>query len=280
MKNEYLISAKKLYKNLFLNFLVLLAPFILSTCVSALLLYFFNGEIDTHQRILISIVFDFVFIVSLYFLHRIKDKDSFSKLWGNLRNIKLIPIIFILVITVYLCFEALMYVILGQQIIEYNPNIDIRLLGTAFFMVIVGAIAEELIFRGYLLRTIYSYTNSTIISILLSSILFAAVHIGKNYDDTYSLVSIFITGVILSIIVVKTGSLKLVVIIHILHNLRHFIFLNEEYSIFKRLYAYDSSVFELIYESLQVIIICLLILTSFKIIMKMQESSENLEIKK
>ena len=278
MRYEYLASAKRLYNNFFYNILILIAAFLGSAIVSMLFIYISNQEIDTNQRILTRIVFDSVFIICFFTMHRIKSKDSFYQLWGN-NSYKIIFTALIIVPFVYGFKEVFICIIQGQTTIELNTNSDPKLLSYAFLMVIVGAILEELVFRAYLLRTIYSYTNSTVIAVLLSSILFAIVHIGKNYDDIISLISIFITGIILSIIVIKTGSLWLVTVIHILHNLGYFILFNEEYSIFQKLYAYDSTLIELIYENLQGIIICILLLITFRMYKK-KNSENNFEIGK
>ncbi len=83
----------------------------------------------------------------------------------------------------------------------------------AVIFVIVVAVAEETIFRGYLLLRFRSVTGSTVAAILLSSVIFA---LGHGYEGLAGMVSVFSLGVVFAVVYLWRGSLVAPMVMHFL----------------------------------------------------------------
>jgi membrane protease YdiL (CAAX protease family) len=85
--------------------------------------------------------------------------------------------------------------------------------GLALVLVIVVAVVEETIFRGYLISRLRTATGRTAAAVLLSSVLFS---LGHGYEGTAGMVSVFVLGVILALVYLWRASLVAPVIMHFL----------------------------------------------------------------
>lgn len=86
-------------------------------------------------------------------------------------------------------------------------------------LVIVAPVAEEVIFRGYLFGKLRKYA-SVVISVILTSLLFAIAHFQWNVGlDTFAL------GVVLALLRVVSGSIWASILLHMLKNGVAFYFL-------------------------------------------------------
>ena len=86
-------------------------------------------------------------------------------------------------------------------------------LALAVLLVIVVAVVEETIFRGYLILRLQSATRSPWAAVLLSSSVFA---LGHGYEGTAGVLSIFCLGAVLALIYLWRKSLIAPMIIHFL----------------------------------------------------------------
>ena len=100
----------------------------------------------------------------------------------------------------------------GQQFFLPQGPIDIML---AITLVIVVAITEEFIFRGYLIRRFSSVTRSLFWAIILSSIIFA---FGHGYQGGIGVITIGIVGLVFALVYVWRRSLMAPVVMHFLQN--------------------------------------------------------------
>jgi membrane protease YdiL (CAAX protease family) len=82
-------------------------------------------------------------------------------------------------------------------------------------VVLVAPIAEEAIFRGFLISGLRPTRLGASGAILVSALLWAGIH--AQYD-LYDMAQIFVLGLLLGAARVKTGSLVVTVILHILTN--------------------------------------------------------------
>jgi len=96
-----------------------------------------------------------------------------------------------------------------QQILEYFS------IPSAFILVTIQPISEEIFFRGFLLEKIGSFFGE-IIAIFATAILFGLAHMG--YGGYYPVVFPMLLGLILGAVVVKTKNLYSSIIAHILFN--------------------------------------------------------------
>lgn len=86
----------------------------------------------------------------------------------------------------------------------------------ALFAVLVGApLAEELLFRGFLFSAVAKQLGLASAAIL-TSLAWTALHIGYS---AWGLFEVFIVGLVLSWLLVRTGSLWLLIACHALNNL-------------------------------------------------------------
>lgn len=93
---------------------------------------------------------------------------------------------------------------------------DLTSFDPLLFLLAVGVLApvtEELLCRGAIYNTLREKTNPTV-AVLLSAAIFAAIHMNL-YQGSYAL----ILGLLLGILMVRTGSLWLAILFHIVYNI-------------------------------------------------------------
>jgi uncharacterized protein len=88
---------------------------------------------------------------------------------------------------------------------------------SSFAVFFVAAAFEEVLFRGYLLQTLLR-SNQTWLGILVTSILFAAVHNDNPSASSFSFLNTFIAGIWFGIAYLKTRSLWFVFGLHLAWN--------------------------------------------------------------
>jgi membrane protease YdiL (CAAX protease family) len=147
----------------------------------------------------------FIFIISTVILDIIQKTKLFYSIGLNLDRfalrdigigglIGIISVIFLLII---------LYLFQHSQITidEIFKSFQLETIIIILFL----AFNEELFFRGYIFQNIYKKNNS-IMAILISSLFFALAHIGWDFDFIY-IMNVFIAGVLLCVMYVKTKSL-------------------------------------------------------------------------
>ncbi len=87
--------------------------------------------------------------------------------------------------------------------------------GLAFFLVIIVAISEETIFRGYLILRFSTVAGSRIAGVLLSTLFFS---LGHGYEGYFGLVAVFFIGLIFALVYVWRGSLIAPMVMHFLQD--------------------------------------------------------------
>ena len=85
----------------------------------------------------------------------------------------------------------------------------------AVVLVIVVAISEEVIFRGYLIRRFSSMFQSVGLAVLFSAVVFA---FGHGYQGGAGVFTIGVVGLVFGLIYVWRGSLMAPVVMHLLQN--------------------------------------------------------------
>jgi uncharacterized protein len=85
----------------------------------------------------------------------------------------------------------------------------------AVVLVTVVALAEETIFRGYLLLRFQSILQSAIVSVLLSSVIFT---LGHGYEGTAGLVTVGMMGAAFAVVYLWRGSLVAPIVMHFLQD--------------------------------------------------------------
>jgi membrane protease YdiL (CAAX protease family) len=85
----------------------------------------------------------------------------------------------------------------------------------AVAMVVVVAISEETIFRGYLMLRLRTVTGSTAAAVLLSAVIFA---LGHGYEGPLGVATVGVMGLVFSLIYLWRKSLVAPIVLHFLQN--------------------------------------------------------------
>lgn len=83
----------------------------------------------------------------------------------------------------------------------------------ASVLVIVVAIVEETVFRGYLILRLQTVTGRTSAAVLLSSVIFA---LGHGYEGTAGMIGVFVLGLIFALVYLWRQSLIAPMVMHFL----------------------------------------------------------------
>jgi membrane protease YdiL (CAAX protease family) len=87
--------------------------------------------------------------------------------------------------------------------------------GALVIVVLIGAAAEELLFRGLLLRYLTGLLRNPRAAILIAAAAFGLGHLGYSYINA---VVAFWMGLVLGVLYVRRGSLLTVIVAHFLYN--------------------------------------------------------------
>ncbi len=159
-----------------------------------------------------------VLLPALWFWRRYKlNQIQFSRLAPL--DLKYLPPIFIMVASFWLLnliFAGAL--VLGLMELGFEPIVVIepprsfqQYLGYVLVLSVFAGICEEVLFRGTIMPSMESH--GLVPAIVYSSLLFAILH-----GSLLNLVSTFSLGVIMAVIVIKTGSLWAGIIYHMLNN--------------------------------------------------------------
>ena len=85
----------------------------------------------------------------------------------------------------------------------------------AILLVIVVAVTEETIFRGYLLLRFIAISRNRPFAILLSTVVFA---MGHGYEGEVGVVAVALLGLVFAVIYLSTGSLVAPIVMHFLQD--------------------------------------------------------------
>lgn len=85
---------------------------------------------------------------------------------------------------------------------------------TIFFIALTAGVTEELIFRGYLLTRLSQWFRNNVAAIIVSALLFAALH--YKYGSLRELIFTFLIGTIFSIYYIKYRNIKAIIVTHFL----------------------------------------------------------------
>lgn len=83
----------------------------------------------------------------------------------------------------------------------------------AVILVIVVAIVEETIFRGYLIRRFTALTRSTVAAVFLSALVFS---LGHGYEGLAGVISVFCLGIVFALVYLWRRSLVAPMVMHFL----------------------------------------------------------------
>lgn len=85
----------------------------------------------------------------------------------------------------------------------------------AIAMLLVVAVSEETVFRGYLLRRFSQISGSRVAAVVISSVIFA---LGHGYQGSLGIIAVGIIGLAFAIVYLNRGSLVAPMVMHFIQN--------------------------------------------------------------
>lgn len=143
----------------------------------------------------------------------VKDRpfSSYSSSRGGW-NFKLYFKALVIPIILYVIFQAMDVVFKGP---EGNNHFSLIFLIITLIMVPLQCIAEEYVFRGLIMQTFGSWFKIPVVAIILQAIVFAIAH-GYN---TFGIIEILVSGLILGFFAWKTNGIEVSSALHTANNL-------------------------------------------------------------
>lgn len=169
------------------------------------------------QPVYLSIVINLVASLVMVFLFRkFMDKASVTSLgfeWKGFARERSIGCL----TGVFLCLVIAIVLWLMQLLQWYVEDIPVQGLFTSFIIMIAVALAEELVFRGYVLNNLMQSMKPQA-ALLLSAILFAILHsLNPNFNLT-AFLNILLAGLLLGINYIFTRNLWFSIMLHLSWN--------------------------------------------------------------
>jgi membrane protease YdiL (CAAX protease family) len=96
-----------------------------------------------------------------------------------------------------------------------TPAHDVSQLMLAAVLVVVVAVAEETIFRGYLMLRLITVTESPAAAVVLSAVLFS---LGHGYEGSAGVITVAAMGAVFAVVYLWRGSLAAPVTMHFLQD--------------------------------------------------------------
>jgi membrane protease YdiL (CAAX protease family) len=175
---------------------------------------FYGEDSAANQNLIFGIGVPLGFIIAAWVFTKKRELIPSSFKWQT-NFMKLLPISLILVICLnYVVGEFSTFLpgyeaMLESYLSMFNGvGLPALLIGGA----LIGPICEEIVFRGVILEGLSKQYNSTK-AIIFSSLIFSIVHL-----QPLQMIAAFIFGVVLGWIYLKTKSLWICIIIHVLNN--------------------------------------------------------------
>ncbi|MBD3109303.1 CPBP family intramembrane metalloprotease [Bacillus sp. AGMB 02131] len=178
-----------------------------------------NTEKDFNPKdaILVFTLFTFfcaaiIFALLVYDVLTIQDFISFDEPAKMVMNI-VIPLIGLLLFGIFLTIG-----IPSKYIDDTNKSFQNMSLSTIFVFLFIGAIFEELFFRGIIQNSIYIFTGNQWIAIITATLLFVAFHV-RYFKKPIMLINITLPGLVFGWIYFETKNLLVPFLVHFLVNL-------------------------------------------------------------
>jgi membrane protease YdiL (CAAX protease family) len=162
-------------------------------------------------------------LMSLIFFFIWRNRESRKRIGWSLRNgwgdIPLGAVLFVLAaIVTGLVDQAVRKAGFSQPAVplpHFLTARDIPQFVLAGFLVLVVAVAEETIFRGYLILRLKAATGSTAAAVLLSTCIFM---LGHGYEGTAGMAAVGTLGLLLALVYVNRGSLAAPIAMHFIQD--------------------------------------------------------------
>jgi membrane protease YdiL (CAAX protease family) len=151
-------------------------------------------------------------LVPIWIYRKFIDKETFFSMGFSIKN-KGFDLFFGTSIGIILTsFGFISLIGMGNiEVLDLNFNIE-QIIGSIILMILV-AIHEEVIVRGYILNSLMGINNKYT-ALLLSSLLFAVLHLANPNISTISFVNLVLAGFLLGISYIHTKNLWFPIALH------------------------------------------------------------------
>lgn len=177
----------------------------------------FESQKTSYQHLLISI-FDLIgtFLVIWIFM-KFVDKEHFIKLGFESKG-KLKTFVFGIFIGLIIMTLGYLILIYLKEIFFIRINFQFRELLVTIALYSIVAVVEETLFRGYILKNFMNSLNKNI-ALIISSILFSLMHCINPSINFFSLLDLFLAGIVLGLPYIYTKNLWFSIAMHLSWNL-------------------------------------------------------------
>lgn len=177
----------------------------------------FECQKTSYQQLLIS-VFDFIgtFLV-LWIFMKFVDKERFIKLGFEFKGKLKTFVIGVFIGLIIMSFGYLILIYL-KEIFFFRINFQFRELLVTIALYTIVAVVEETLFRGYILKNFMNSFNKYI-ALIISSILFSLMHCINPSINLFSLLDLFLAGIVLGLPYIYTKNLWFSIAMHLSWNL-------------------------------------------------------------
>ena len=165
----------------------------------------------------ISVLLNLIISFSLVLIFRkFIDKNSFYTLGWNLKNHNKEGIIGFITGILLCCFIGI--ILWAMQLLQwFTDGVAVMPLLLSFITMALVALAEELVFRGYILNNLMQGINKEA-ALVLSAIIFAAAHSLNPYFNLTAFLNILLAGLLLGLNYIFTKNLWFGIFLHLSWN--------------------------------------------------------------
>jgi len=199
--------------------ILFLVTFVVMLLLGSIIMEFIpRNQISTPLLFVIEGGFNILIVFAILALFvKVIDKEKFiSSDWFSLRSRVKEFFIGGLLGSICIFFGFLIIINLNWYQVEEAP-LRIVFLLSSLFGTLCGALLEEALFRGYMLRILLE-KFSPLVSLTISSLIFVGFHC-INPDITFlSIINIFLASILLGMLFIKTGNIWLVFGFHLFWN--------------------------------------------------------------
>jgi membrane protease YdiL (CAAX protease family) len=151
-------------------------------------------------------------LLILYLFVRVVDDEPFVNIGFQITNRLKDNIIGLFLGLIIMSLAYIILIHTGDIIyIETKFNLESIVLSIGLFITV--ALAEEILFRGYILRNLM-YSFNKYVALLLSSTLFSLMHSANPNMDWFSFLNLFLAGILLGISYINTKNLWFPIALH------------------------------------------------------------------
>ncbi|MBX2897285.1 MAG: CPBP family intramembrane metalloprotease [Cyclobacteriaceae bacterium] len=194
------------------TYLILVIPFYSETIGISMEEYERMGADDPLFTLLIEVSISVATLISFWFIKQKIEKESIDKFfkWNPMGFSIGSGLGFILIL---LC--SLLMFTFNLVKPEYHSLNNLPFLILVFMLV---AVTEEVMFRGYILNNLTEKLSKNL-AIILSSLIFAAFHLGNPHFGLIGFINIFLSGILMAIVYLNSKDLWAPIGVHFTWNL-------------------------------------------------------------